>query len=775
MSRSFARFATVVAAGLLVACGGGSGSSGGSGGNPAPSGTFTLSANAAAFNAVAGGAAPAQQTYALHVTGTGVGTLVAGYTSSQSQASWLKISISGSGTSFQLGLGVEAAGLAAGTYLNEFTVATEDSGGKVLQSQKFSVTLNLLQSLSASLTPAPAPFGYGSDRLTDAVSLAVASGSRPWTVQSDQAWLHVPSGTQAAAGTVALAVDVTGLAPGAYSANVTVSSADGYGDSVSLPLPIVVMAPLLSVSQGGLQFGGADGRLPMSAQPIDFWLSTGTAAHPYTVSVTAVGGGGNWLSVSPASGTASGTATRLTVTASRSGLPGGTYNGSVELASVVDGITVRQSVPVTLNIEANRLLVTADGIGLSSVAGRNVLSRSVRVLSTAGSTSTAWSAAADVPWLTVTANGTTGGTLTVTANPTGLPDHSTSYGVVTITSADPTVENRQSIRVGLHLSSTAPIDGTPGAGLLYNYSAASPVDQEVAVTGGGTDVDIYDVDTGSRVRVLSHVAAATGSLVYSSDGSKLFVSDTTNLKVIAVDPYTGATLASYDSNAVPTNFVAAEVGFVRPAGYPMLIVPNGHVYDLATGLDLDGAVPFRPALAGAVAVSPDQSLVVDANGAVYRITRSALQGQSFNFIPNSYSATTAQGRQGEACISADGLLVYTASGWPYNFPATSLGNGQVAQVLPGTNYPDSMLCLWNDLVIGGVDGYYAQRDIFIYHGPSGAAVGQISSSIDVVGAYRSLLVSGMAVSADATRIATLASTPGSSIGQLYFQSLPPWP
>jgi hypothetical protein len=56
--------------------------------------------------------------------------------------------------------------------------------------------------------------------------------------------------------------------------------------------------------------------------------------------------------------------------------------------------------------------------------------------------------------------------------------------------------------------------------------------------------------------------------------------------------------------------------------------------------------------------------------------------------------TTTEGVEGQACVSAAGDRIYTASGAPYDFPATSLSTGQVIQTLPGTNYPDSMQCVW---------------------------------------------------------------------------------
>jgi hypothetical protein len=171
--------------------------------------------------------------------------------------------------------------------------------------------------------------------------------------------------------------------------------------------------------------------------------------------------------------------------------------------------------------------------------------------------------------------------------------------------------------------------------------------------------------------------------------------------------------------------------------------------------------------------SPDQSLVATQDGITAGLVRSALAGGSLVIRPNPVIVSTAQGRQGEACFSASGDRIYTASGAPYDFPATSVATSQVIQTLAGTNYPNSMQCVWNGLVIGGVDGYYAPDDIFIYDGPTGVSLGQVSSNGSTT-AYRDLLDRGMAVSADGTRMMSAwVGSPGSaSTLGVYFQTLP---
>jgi hypothetical protein len=112
---------------------------------------------------------------------------------------------------------------------------------------------------------------------------------------------------------------------------------------------------------------------------------------------------------------------------------------------------------------------------------------------------------------------------------------------------------------------------------------------------------------------------------------------------------------------------------------------------------------------------------------------------------------------GQSCFSTTGDRIYTASGAPYDFPATSVATSQVIQTLPGSNYPDAIQCVWNGLAIGGIDGYYQADDIFVYFGLTGVSLGQPSSN-GPSSAYRDLLSRGLAVSADGTMPSSYAAS-----------------
>jgi hypothetical protein len=283
-------------------------------------------------------------------------------------------------------------------------------------------------------------------------------------------------------------------------------------------------------------------------------------------------------------------------------------------------------------------------------------------------------------------------------------------------------------------------------------------------------VEIRNFYTGELVRTLQGVVAQAGGMTWSGDGRTLYVHDITNVRVVALSPVTGAQSASYDATPAQSGGrVGRALAYVRPAGLPMLVTPGSRVFDLGAGTERPSASFNIAGSAVSLAVSPDQSLVVPDFGSVKRLEWSALNGGSL-VVSDGTSVGTVSGREGEACVSADGGRVYTASGGVYEFPATSLATGLVVQRLPGSNYPNSIQCVWNGLVVGGIDGFYAATDIWAYYGPTGANLAELSSSPSA--GYRSLIDRGLAVSADGTRLVSAARESGSPVSRLYFQTLP---
>jgi hypothetical protein len=722
------------------------------------------------FSARRNGSLPAGQSLTINITGPNVAYTGAAYPPGQTPASWLAFAINGSGTTYSLDLSINSTSLAPGKYTTTFGVGTADSQGNVLQSKPVTVTYTVAATVAITSGAYSKTFTYGGSLTSDVASVAVAGATLNWSITSDSPWLQVPSGTQTGDISVPVTVAVASLSPGSYQGNVTVTDAADPTDKATVPFSVVVQAPTLTLPQSTIVLGGTDGLSTPTPQSLAFSVNTDTASHPFAVTLSTASGG-NWLTSSATAGSVSASGTTLQLSVNRAGLKGGTYTGQVQVTVTVGALTLSGTVPITFNAEANRLLVGAAGVGLFSSSSRSVLTRQVTVFSSLGRTDVPWQASSDQPWLSVTGAGVTGGAITLTATPTGLPTDSTQFANVTVSSSDATVENQETIRVGLYVSSTAP--AIVSQAVAAQYLVASPVEPLVFLNNGGTDVNAYNVYTGAPARTLPGVVAQAGPMAISADGKLLYVYDKSTLAVVEIDATSGAVSHTYSSSGA---FSGNAIAYVRPNGFSTLITPSWRTYDVATYQELDPQLPSTfPALTTAVslAASTDSSKLITDFGQVVSIFRSALNGGQLTVAPLlSVVGVDTGAAPGQGCISADGQIAYTANGAPYNFLGTSISTHQAVQTLTGQAYPNAIVCTWNGLVVGGTLASLNPTDIFVYYGPTGAQLGVLDSSTLTGG--RALQDRGIAVSADATQLITLVaqSASGYPSSAVYFQPLP---
>jgi len=179
--------------------------------------------------------------------------------------------------------------------------------------------------------------------------------------------------------------------------------------------------------------------------------------HPFAITFE-TDSGGSCLTSNVTTGTVNAAGAVIQVSGDKTGRVGGTYTGRVKIAATIGDLVLTGEVPVTFNIEANRIVVGASGVGFSSSPAGSVLTRKVTVFSTIGRTDVPWQATSDQTWLTVTPSGMTGGAITLAAQPSGLSTDTTHFATVTVNSPDASVENQQTIRVGLYVNSAAPSD-----------------------------------------------------------------------------------------------------------------------------------------------------------------------------------------------------------------------------------------------------------------------------------------------------------------------------
>ncbi len=321
---------------------------------------LTVISNILAFNTQAG--APQASTQPLLIQNSGGGTI--GFASITCGTPWCQVSgVPGSvGAQATISVKVTAdpTGLGAGYYFTDISIIS--SAGSAIVPVTFLIAANG----TITLGPAGAEFTLpqGGTPVGNTSFLVSVSGSAPvsFNAQISPAvpWLSVTptsgsaSGTQPA--TVNLVFDptqVAALTPGAYYASVEISSSGAANSPQSFEVVLDVTAPAQPTTPnpvpGGLIFL-TESTPPVNAPPSQTVsvFSASPTSTGYQAS-TATNSGGNWLSVSPATGTTSSTAAaQSSVTVNPSGLKAGVYTGTVSYAF---SVTAVRSVNVTLIVQ----------------------------------------------------------------------------------------------------------------------------------------------------------------------------------------------------------------------------------------------------------------------------------------------------------------------------------------------------------------------------------------------------------------------------------------
>jgi uncharacterized protein (TIGR03437 family) len=186
-------------------------------------------------------------------------------------------------------------------------------------------------------------------------------------------WLTADTSVDFTPRIVTLTADPATLAPGSYTATITIKPAS------ATPAVLTVS---VSLTVGPAQ----SPQLAVDRQTVSFTLTQAAAARSETLQIANTGGqtlsytasistasGGNWLAVSPASGQAApGKPAALIVTANPKGLAVGTYTGAV---TVDAGGAGRQTVAVIMTISGNAqaVLLTQTGLSFTAVAQGGVI------------------------------------------------------------------------------------------------------------------------------------------------------------------------------------------------------------------------------------------------------------------------------------------------------------------------------------------------------------------------------------------------------------------
>lgn len=377
--------------------------------------TIATAPTSLSFTYQSGGATPAAQPIAVTSSGA-----AASYTTATS-ATWLSATPASGTTPGSVSVSVNPTGLTAGSYSGSVTIT---SSGASNSPKSVPVTLTVTAAASPTLAAAPSSVSFtyqtgGAAPAAQTVNLSSSSGALSYTAAASAAWLTVTPASGSTPGALSIGVSPTGLTAGTYTGTVTVTAAGASNSplkvNVSLTVTAVSTNPSLNVTPGNLMFNYLSGSTSPGSQNISI-ASSGSALN-----FTAAATGGSWLTITPASGS---TPSTVKVSANPSGLAAGTYNGTVTITAS-GAANTPQTVPV-------KLVVTTQGSGRLRVwPSRAVVfdyqsgqsepgAKNIRVMSTGAPLSFTASALGGT-WVSVTpSGGTTPGSLSISANPTGL-------------------------------------------------------------------------------------------------------------------------------------------------------------------------------------------------------------------------------------------------------------------------------------------------------------------------------------------------------------------
>jgi uncharacterized protein (TIGR03437 family) len=338
--------------------------------------------------------APSQppQTFALPQGGQSQGSISVGNTGgstlsytavANSDSGWLSLSAGKAGTATPstpatVSFVVNAATISAG--LHQGTITVTDSSGNSLTSlvdllvsgsqpsmqlSQTGLTFNAVQSSSIAVPP----------QYVSVYNLG--PGSISWSTQiqyaSTTGWLTLtqPTGNSSAAtpGEFQVSINPGGLAKGTYYAvvNVLSAGANNSPQSFSVLLNVVALGDLGStpqVSSGGAVLAATAGSATPATQSINLFSPAGQNLAYSTTVFTA--SGGQWLSVSPQTGSLGSNGTSITLQASAAGLAAGIYTGTVQVAFNQGTILTIQVAVVALPAGASPALRSSAAIPAAS-------------------------------------------------------------------------------------------------------------------------------------------------------------------------------------------------------------------------------------------------------------------------------------------------------------------------------------------------------------------------------------------------------------------------
>jgi len=395
-----------------------------------------------------------------------------------SNASWTTITSGSSGS----GNGTVNYTVAANTSANPQT------GTLTIAGQTFTVT----QAAAATLNVSPGTLSFtaqrgGANPAVQGLQVTASDASSiPWTATSSAAWLSVAPASGNTPANVSVSVNITGLAAGNYTAQVSFASGGSTPATVSVSLNVSETPAVIGASPASLQFATSAGINPASQNLTVSNLGGGTLSWLATVGYTTTSG---WLSVSPPGGNAPTTAT-VSVDVVTPVLSAGTYRGQILVFALSGATNSPLSVPVTLVVTSPaQLAVSPQFLSFQATQGSSAAVSQALSVTNAGSGALNWTASATTSnggdWLRLSATqGAAPAAVTVSANPAGLAA-GVYLGSIQIT--DTAAGGKQSVFVALTVNPSATTILLSQSDFVFTTveSSASPLRQSLRILNIG--------------------------------------------------------------------------------------------------------------------------------------------------------------------------------------------------------------------------------------------------------------------------------------------------
>ncbi len=343
----------------------------------------------------------------------------------------------------------------------------------VASNSSVSAGSNLIYTITVNNNgPAPATNVIVTDVLASGINFASVSASQGSCSGTSTVTCNVGTVLPGRTATVNLGVVPT---VGGHITNTATVAADQYdpapaNNTGTSLFTNVIVPPTLALSSTSLSFAAPIGGANPPNQTITV-SNSGSATFNWTA--TAAATGGNWLTVSPASG-APGT---MTVSVNSSGLAAGNYSGTIQVTAP-GAANSPQTIQVSLAVFVPTVATISLSPGVlpfSTAVGASPAAQTFQVLNT-GTGTLNWTASTTTlsggSWLTVNpAFGAAPSTVTVTINAASLAAGSYS-GIITITAAADANANNSPQTLNIALSVGAPSISTGGVVSAAGFGAA---------------------------------------------------------------------------------------------------------------------------------------------------------------------------------------------------------------------------------------------------------------------------------------------------------------